>query len=153
MKVSGWSRNNSPERCAALGIAYAPDLDALLATSDVISIHVTLTPETRGLLDKRRIGLMKTDSILINTSRGAIVDESAILEAVNAGRIHAGLDVFDIEPLPADHPYRSAPNLLATPHLGYVTDRTYDTFYRGAVEAIAAWQRGAPVRVLASPSI
>lgn len=152
MEVAGWSRNNTPERCAALGIGYAPDLDTLLAASDVVSIHLTLTPETRGLLDIRRIGLMRPDSILINTSRGPIVDESAIMEAVIAGRIHAGFDVFDIEPLPADHPFRRAPNLLATPHLGYVTDRTYDAFYRGAVEAITAWQRGAPIRVLARPS-
>lgn len=151
MDVHAYSRNNTPERSAALDVTCAPDLDAMLGASDIVSIHVTLTPETRGLIDTRRLSLLKPTALLINTSRGPIVDEAALVAALQAGKLAgAGLDVFDHEPLPTEHPFRTLPNVLATPHLGYVTENTYRIFYGGAVEAIAAWLDGKPVRVLTS---
>ncbi len=149
MEVLAWSRNNTPERSAAAGATFAPDLDGLLAGSDAVSIHVTLTPQTRGLLGARELGLMKPGAVLVNTSRGPIVDEAALIAGLGAGRPGiAAVDVFDREPLPADHPFRSLPNLIATPHVGYVTANTYAKFYSGAVEDIEAWLAGTPIRTL-----
>lgn len=150
MDVHGWSRNNTPERSAALGIHYAPSLDALLASADVVAINLTLTPETRGLIDARRLGLMKPSAVLVNTSRGPIVDEPALVAALENGKIAgAALDVYDPEPLPANHPFRRMANVVATPHLGYVTENTYRAFLGGAAEDIAGWLAGKPQRVLA----
>jgi phosphoglycerate dehydrogenase-like enzyme len=149
MEVHGWSRNNTPERSAALGIHYAPDLDALLARADVVSINLTLTGETRGLIDARRLGLMKKGAVLVNTSRGPIVDETALIAALTSGHLGgAGLDVFDTEPLPADHPFRTLPNVIATPHVGYVTDNSYRAFFTGIVENIEGWLAGNTPRIL-----
>ncbi|TCL71238.1 D-2-hydroxyacid dehydrogenase family protein [Rhizobium sp. BK251] len=149
MEVAGWSRSNTPERSAALGIGFSPSLDDLLSRSDVVSLHLTLTPETAGIIGARELGLMKKDALLINTSRGPLVDEPALIAALEGGKIGgAGLDVFDREPLPADHPFRGLANVVATPHLGYVTEETYRVFYRDALEDISAWLAGNPVRQL-----
>jgi len=125
--------------------------DELLARSDIVSIHLVLSERTRGLLGARELGLMKRSAYLVNTSRGPIVDEAALIDALRNGIIAgAGLDVFDPEPLPADHPFRSLPNIVVTPHLGYVTEETYRVFYGHALEDVHAFLRGAPVRVLSA---
>ncbi len=153
MNVLGWSRNNTPERAADLGIGFVQSLDELLSASDVVSLHLTLNPETRGLIGARELGLMKPDAVIINTSRGPLIDEAALVAALRDGTIGgAGLDVFDTEPLPADHPFRMLPNVVATPHLGYVNRETYEVYFGDAVENIQTWLAGAPVRVLAAPA-
>ena len=149
MKVTAWSRGLTAERCAAVGVELAPGLDTLLRGADVISIHATLNPTTRGLIGARELGLMKPGALLVNTSRGPIVDSQALIDCLRAGRIGgAAVDVFDQEPLPAEHAFRGLQGLIATPHLGYVTEETYRVFYGMAVEDIAAWLTGHPVRVL-----
>lgn len=149
MKVSAWSQNLTPERCAEVGVEHAGSLDALLQSSDIATIHLILSGRTRGLIKARELGLMKQDAILINTSRGPIVDEEALVAALAEKRIGgAGLDVFDKEPLPADHPFRTLPNVIATPHLGYVTEEAYRLFYGQSVENIEAWLAGKPLRVI-----
>jgi phosphoglycerate dehydrogenase-like enzyme len=151
MKVSAWSQNLTAERCKEVGVEYAGSLDALLQTSDIATIHLVLSDRTRGLLKARELGLMKRDALLINTSRGPIVDEAALVAALKEKRIAgAGFDVFDREPLPADHSLRSLDNLVATPHIGYVTEEAYRLFYGQSVEDIAAWLAGKPVRVLSA---
>ena len=148
MKVLAWSQNLTAERAAAAG-AELVDKDELLARSDVLSIHLVLSARSRGLIGAHELGLMRPTAHLINTSRGPIVDEVALIAALRAGTIAgAGLDTFDVEPLPADHPFRSLPNIVITPHLGYVTEETYRIFYGHALEDIQAFLRGAPVRVL-----
>jgi phosphoglycerate dehydrogenase-like enzyme len=113
-------------------------------------VHLVLSDRSRGLVGAPELALMKPKAYLVNTSRGPIVDEAALIEALRAKRIAgAGIDVFNVEPLPADHPLRSLPNTLITPHIGYVTDDGYDIFYHDAVEDILAWQAGSPVRQLA----
>ncbi len=149
MHVVAWSQNLTAERAAAYGVDFAASKEALLATSDVVSIHLVLSERTRGLLDAADLALMKHSALLINTSRAAIVDQPALIAALEANKIGAaGLDVFDIEPLPANHPFRTLPNVLATPHLGYVADGNYRTYFTEAVENIEAWLAGEPVRVL-----
>lgn len=149
MEVLGWSRNNTPERSARLGVRYVADREELLGASDVVSIHLTLTPETRGLIGARELGLMKPGALLLNTARGPIVNETALIAALSDGTIAgAGLDVFDSEPLPAGHPFRSLPNVLATPHLGYVTENSYRAFFGGVVEDIEGWLNARPLRLL-----
>jgi phosphoglycerate dehydrogenase-like enzyme len=149
MKVLAWSPRLTPERCAEIGVTHAGSLDDLLRESDVVSIHVTLNEKSRGLLGARELALMKREAFLVNTSRGPIVDEPALIAALKEKRIAgAGLDVFDREPLPNDHPLRRLDNVVATPHLGYVTREGYRVFYTHAVEDIAAWLAGKPVRVL-----
>jgi phosphoglycerate dehydrogenase-like enzyme len=125
----------------------------LLAASDFVSIHLVLSERTRGLVDRGALESMRPSAYLINTARAAIVDQDALLEAVQRGRIAgAGLDVFDIEPLPADHPFRTLPNVLATPHLGYVTRANYTTYFTEVVEDIEAYLDGQPIRMLSSSS-
>ncbi len=149
MKVSAWSQNLTPERCAEAGVEYAGSLDALLQSSDIVTIHLVLSDRTRSLIGARELGLMKPDALLINTSRGPIVDEAALVTALTDKKIGgAGLDVFDREPLPADHPFRHLSNVIATPHLGYVTEEAYRLFYGQSVENIEAWLAGKPMRVL-----
>ena len=149
MRVSAWSQNLTPERCVEAGIEHAGSLDALLQSSDIVTIHLVLSDRTRGLLNARELGLMKPDALLINTSRGPIVDEAALVAALTTkGIAGAGLDVFDREPLPADHPFRRLSNVVATPHLGYVTEEAYRLFYGQSVENIEAWLAGKPVRAL-----
>jgi phosphoglycerate dehydrogenase-like enzyme len=148
MEVLAWSQNLTAERAAAAGARLVPR-DELLARADVVSIHLVLSERTRGLLGARELGLMKPSAYLVNTSRGPIVDEAALLAALQAGRLAgAGLDVFDEEPLPRDHPLRRLPNTVITPHLGYVTEETYRIFFGHALEDVEAFLRGAPVRVL-----
>jgi phosphoglycerate dehydrogenase-like enzyme len=149
MDVMGWSRSLTVDRCRELGIRRAASLDELLAGSDVVTLHLTLNAQSHGLIGEREFGLMRPGAILVNTSRGPIVEERALIDALRARRIAgAGIDVYDVEPLPADHPFRSLDNLIATPHLGYVTEESYRVYYGQAVEDIAAWLAGKPVRVL-----
>jgi len=151
MEVAAWSRSLTDERASAEGATRAPTLDALLSTSDIVSVHVPLTPASRGLIGARELARMKPTAFLVNTSRGPIVEESALIEALSAGRLAgAALDVFDREPLPADHPLRRAERLIATPHIGYVTEATYRVFYGDAVADIVAWLKGKPVRRIAA---
>jgi phosphoglycerate dehydrogenase-like enzyme len=148
MTVLAWSQNLTAARAEEVGATLVAK-DELLARSDIVSIHLVLGERTRGLLGARELGLMKRSAYLVNTSRGPIVDEAALVRALREGTIAgAGLDVFDPEPLPADHPFRSLPNIVVTPHLGYVTEETYRVFYGHALEDVQAFLRGAPVRVL-----
>jgi phosphoglycerate dehydrogenase-like enzyme len=148
LDVLAWSQNLTAADAAAAG-ARRVEPDELLARADVVTIHLRLSDRTRGLIGARELGLMKRTALLVNTSRGPIVDEAALLAALRDGTIAgAGLDVFDSEPLPPDHPLRSAPNTVLTPHLGYVTEGTYRRYFAEAVEDIAAFQRGAPLRLL-----
>ncbi len=148
MKVIAWSENLTPERAVERG-AERVEKDELFRRADVITIHSVLSPRTRGLVGAREIGLMKPTAILVNTSRGPIVDEAAMLAALRGKRIAGyAADTFEIEPLPGDHPLRSEPRALLTPHLGYVTEETYRDFYAGMVAAIEGWLGGKPVGVI-----
>ena len=148
MKVIAWSQNLTPEKAKESGTEYVSKED-LFRNADVISIHVVLSDRTRGLVRAKDLGLMKKTAYLINTSRGPIVEEKALIAALNSKSIAgAGLDVFDIEPLPTDHPFRKMDNIVLTPHLGYVSEENYRTFYSGVVEDIRAWLDGKPVRML-----
>jgi len=139
MKVIAWSPNMTPER-AAEGGATAVSKQELLRQSDVLTVHMVLGPKTRGLLGAGDLALMKTSSLLVNTSRGPLIDEAALVSALTSRRIAmAALDVFDVEPLPADHPFRSLDNVLGTPHIGYVADDLYRTFFGDTVKAVDAW--------------
>ena len=148
MRCVAWSQNLKAEDAAAVGVERV-DRDALFRESDVLTIHLKLGDRTRGLVSARELALMKRTAFLVNTSRGPIVDETALPQALRAGRLAgAGLDVFDSEPLPINHPLRTMPTVLATPHIGYVTCATYEATFPQMVEGIVAWRRGAPVRVL-----
>ena len=150
MEVLAWSQNLTAERATAAEAMLVAKND-LLARSDFVSIHLVLSERTRGLIGARELGLMKRNAYLVNTSRGPIVDEAALIRALSDGTIAgAGLDVFDEEPLPLDHPFRRLPNIVITPHLGYVTEETYRIFYGQAVEDIKAFLRDEPVRLLRS---
>ncbi len=149
MKVIAWSQNLTPERCKEVGVDYVTK-DDLFKNSDFLSIHVQLGERNRGLVTAREFGLMKKTAYLINTSRGPIVVESALLEALKNKQIAgAGLDVFDVEPLPLDHPYRKLDNVVLTPHLGYVSQQNYERYYPDIVENIRGFLDGKPVRVIA----
>ncbi len=148
MPVLAWSQNLDADAARALGVEPVAR-DELLARADVVTIHLRLSDRTRGLIGAAELARMQPSAILVNTSRGPIVDEDALAAALHDGTIAgAGLDVYGTEPLPAGHPLRSAPNTVLTPHLGYVTRGTYERFYADAVEDVAAFLRGAPVRVL-----
>ncbi|UFN47106.1 D-2-hydroxyacid dehydrogenase family protein [Roseomonas sp. OT10] len=149
MRVLAWSRNLTDAHAAAHGAERAASLDELLRRADMVTLHMVLGPETHGLIGARELGLMQPTALLVNTSRGPLVDWRALAEALRSGRIAgAALDVFDEEPLPPGHPLRGLPNLVATPHLGYVSEANYRRFFADAVEDIAAWLQGAPLRVL-----
>ncbi|GAA0473747.1 D-2-hydroxyacid dehydrogenase family protein [Streptomyces olivaceiscleroticus] len=149
MDVVAWSRNLTDERAEEAGARRAASLEDLLESSDFVSVHLVLGERTRGLIGEAELKRMRPTAYLVNTSRAAIVDQDALATALREGWIAgAGTDVFDQEPLPADHPYRSLPNLLATPHLGYVTRRNYEGYFRQAVADIAAFLAGEPVRRL-----
>ena len=151
MDVVAWSPNLTQDRADPHGVR-AVGKHELFETADVITIHMPLSDASRGLIGAAELALMKPSAYLINTSRGPIVDETALLDVLRAGRIAgAGLDVYDVEPLPSDHPLRSMPNTLLLPHIGYVTSDNYRTFYRHVIEDIVAYTAGAPIRVLASP--
>lgn len=148
MDVVAWSENLTPERAAEVGVQAVSKAE-LLATSDVVTIHYKLGERSRGLIGAAEIAAMKDSAILINTSRAGLVDTDALVSALQAGRIRgAGIDVYDSEPLPVDHPLRNLPRTVLTPHLGYVTEGTYRIFYPQALEDIAAWMAGEPIRVL-----
>jgi phosphoglycerate dehydrogenase-like enzyme len=148
MKVIAWSQNLTPERCAEHGVTYATKAD-LFQQSDFISIHMVLSDRSRGLISATDLGMMKPTAYIINTSRGPIIDEAALIAALQNRTIAgAGLDVFDTEPLPRDHALRTLPNVVITPHLGYVTQDGYRAFYGGTVEAIRAFLDGKPIRVI-----
>lgn len=148
MEVQAWSRNLDPEAARRRGVTPV-ERDVLFATSDVISIHMVLSERSRGLVGARELDLMKPTALLVNTSRGPIIDETALVDALTRGTIGgAGLDVFDREPLPPEHPLRALPNTVLTPHIGYVTDGLYELFYREIVEDIGAWLAGEPIRVV-----
>lgn len=151
MEVIAWSANLTEARAQEGGAAYAP-LDVLLGRADVVSLHLVLSPRTRGLLGAAQLALMKPGAILVNTSRGPLVDEAALVSALRAGRLTAALDVFDREPLPAGHPFRTLPNTVLTPHLGYVTRPVMEEFYQQGIENVLAFLAGAPIRVLAPNS-
>ena len=151
MEVLAWSRNLTDARCAEVGARHAP-LDELLARSDVISIHLVMGPRYRGLIGAPELAKMKPTALLVNTSRGAIVDEAALVEALRERRLGgAGLDVYDQEPLSPHHPLVALPNTVLTSHVGFVTEETYRVFYAETVECVAAWLDGNPVRVLTQP--
>jgi phosphoglycerate dehydrogenase-like enzyme len=148
MKVIAWSQNLTAEKCAEAGVGYVSK-DDLFRQSDFITIHVVLSARSRGLVGAREIALMKPTAYLINTSRGPIIDEAAMLVALQRGKIGgAGLDVFDVEPLPLDHPLRKLANVVLTPHLGYVSDQNYRAYFAGVVEDIRGFLDGKPVRVM-----
>ena len=148
MRVIAWSQHLTPERAAEAGATWVPK-EELLSASDVLTIHLKLSERTTGLVGAAELAAMKPSAILINTSRGPIVDQDALVGALIAGTIAgAGLDVYDVEPLPLGNPLRGAPNTVLLPHLGYVTEGGYRTMYQQVVEDIAAWRAGTPVRVL-----
>ncbi|MDR3532389.1 MAG: D-2-hydroxyacid dehydrogenase family protein [Rhodopila sp.] len=146
MNVIAWSQNLTEEKAEAAG-AKLVSKDELMATADAISIHMVLSDRSRGLVGKADIARMKPGAILINTSRGPIIDEAALLEALHARKIVAALDVYDREPLPVDHPLRKAPNTVLSPHLGYCVKETWDGFYPQMIENALAFLDGKPVRV------
>ena len=148
MNVIAWSQNLTAARAAEIGATLVTK-DDLLARSDVVSIHLVLSERTRKLFGAHELAQMKRTAFLINTSRGPIVDEAALVAALRQGKLAgAGLDVYDEEPLPLDHPLRNLPNTVITPHLGYVTEEGYRIFYGQALEDVKAWLAGEPVRVL-----
>ena len=148
MEVLAWSTNLDPEAARSMGVLPVTK-EELLGRSDVVSLHLKLSERSRGTLGASELRLMKPTAYLINTSRGPLVDEPALLRALDEGWIAgAGLDVYDVEPLPPDHPLRRTDRTVLTPHLGYVTDASYRRFFTDAVEDIAAWRAGAPIRVL-----
>ena len=150
MKVIAWSQNLTDAHAESLAVRRV-DKETLFREADIVSLHLILSERSKGTVSADEMALMKPGAMLINTSRGGLVDEAALIEALTEGRIRAGLDVYNEEPLPEDHPLRRVPNAVTTPHLGYVTEGAYAAFYRDAVEDIAAWRAGTPVRVLAAP--
>ncbi|QWF84304.1 D-2-hydroxyacid dehydrogenase family protein [Amycolatopsis sp. CA-230715] len=148
METIAWSQNLTPEKAAEHDVTAVSKED-LFRRADVLSVHLVLSERTRGLVGAGEFALMKESAILVNTSRGPIVDADALLEALHGKQIaKAALDVYETEPPPADHPLRTAPRTVLTPHIGYVTREVYEIFYGDAVEDIAAYQKGSPVRVL-----
>ena len=148
MQLMAWSQNLTEARAAEVGVRPVAR-DELFAGADFVTIHTRLSPRTEGLVGARELALMRPDAYLINSSRGPIVDQEALILALEQGKIAgAALDVYDQEPLPADHPLRRTPRLLLTPHIGYVTRETYRVFYRETVELVQAWLAGRPRNVL-----
>jgi phosphoglycerate dehydrogenase-like enzyme len=148
MEVIAWSQNLSDDRAQAAG-ARRVGKEELFRAADFITIHYKMGERSRGIVGRHELSLMKPTAYLVNTSRGPIVDTDALIAALKQGRIAgAGIDVYDEEPLPADHPLRSCPRTLLTPHLGYVTENTYRAFYGEIVEDIESWLKGEPLRVL-----
>ena len=148
MRVIAWSENLTTERCAEVGVEHV-GREELFRESDVLSLHVVLSERTRGAIGQQELSWMKPSAFLINTSRGPIIEEAALLAALDQQRIAgAGIDVYDQEPLPADHPLRSTPNVLLTGHVGYVTRENFQQAYGDVVENLLAWHSGTPVRVL-----
>jgi phosphoglycerate dehydrogenase-like enzyme len=148
MKVVAWSPHLTTERTAPYGVACV-DKDELLRRSDVVSVHMPLVDATIGLIGARELALMKRDAFIVNTARPQIVDERALVDALTEGRIGgAGLDVFEVEPLPLDHPFRTLANVIATPHIGFVTQDNYRTFFQESLENLLAYLDGKPIRTI-----
>jgi phosphoglycerate dehydrogenase-like enzyme len=148
MDIAAWSQNLTPEKAAEAGAAYVSK-EELFKTSDVLSIHLVLSDRTRGIASAKDLSSMKSGAILVNVSRGPLVDEAALIAGLREGRpAHAALDVFDREPLPADHPLRKMDNVTLSPHLGYVNDETYRVFHADSIENVEAWLGGKPIRVM-----
>ena len=148
MKAIAWSQNLTAEKAAEQGVERV-EKDELFRRSDILSVHLVLSDRSRGLVGAREIGLMKPTSILVNTSRGPICDTAAVIEALKGGRLaYAGFDVYDQEPLPLNHPLRTAPNVILTPHIGYVTEENYRSSYPQIVENILGYLDGKPIRVI-----
>jgi phosphoglycerate dehydrogenase-like enzyme len=149
MNVIAWSPNLTAERCKEVGVGYATK-EELFANADIITVHVVLSERSRGLVGREDLARMKPTAFLVNTSRGPIVDETALLETLQQNKIAgAAIDVFSVEPLPTDHPFRKLDNLVLTPHLGYVTEEGFRAHYTQMVEGIGGWLKGEPVRRLA----
>lgn len=149
MNVIAWSENLTAERAAEHGVT-AVSKQALFEQSDIVSINLVLSERSRGLVDAQALRRMKPTAYLVNTARGPIVDEDALIDVLQQNKIAgAALDVYSVEPLPADHPFRTLPNVLATPHVGYVTEHNYQVFFSQMIEDILAWYAGAPIRVFA----
>ena len=150
MKVIAWSQNLTAQRAAELG-AVRVEKDELFKAADIVTIHLVLSDRTRGVVGAREIGLMKPTAYIINTARGPIIEEAALIAALKNRRIAgAGIDVFDVEPLPPDHPLLKMDNIVLSPHLGYVTQENFKTYFTQAVEDVAAWLDSQPIRVLES---
>jgi len=150
MKTITWSQNLTEEKAKAAGADYVSK-DDLFRNADFVTIHLVLSDRSRDLVGAKELGLMKKSAYLINTSRGPIVDEKALIAVLQSKSIAgAGLDVFDIEPLPLDHPFRKMDNVVITPHLGYVSEQNYRKYFPDIVEDIRAWLDGKPVRVIES---
>jgi phosphoglycerate dehydrogenase-like enzyme len=148
MRLVAWSPNLTDARAAEVG-ATKVDKAALMAEADVLTLHVVLSDRSRGIVGAKDIARMKRGAVIVNTSRGPLIDQPALVAALKEGRIAgAGLDVYDQEPLPPDHPILSAPNTVLTPHLGYVTEENYRVYFQGAVEAVEGYLKGSPLRVL-----
>ncbi|MGE1155780.1 D-2-hydroxyacid dehydrogenase family protein [Pseudomonas kitaguniensis] len=148
MRVVAWSENLKPERAAESGVTWVSKRE-LFEQADILSVHLVLSDRSRGLVDAQALSWMKPTARLVNTARGPIVDEQALVQALESGRLAgAALDVYSDEPLPADHPFRRLPNVLATPHVGYVSEQNYRQFYQQMIEDIQAWANGMPMRVL-----
>jgi phosphoglycerate dehydrogenase-like enzyme len=149
MNVIAWSPNLTPERCKEVGVGYATK-EELFSTADFITVHVVLSQRSRGLVGRDDLARMKPTAYLVNTARGPIVDEAALLETLQQKKIAgAAVDVFSVEPLPTDHPFRKLDNIVLTPHLGYVTEEGFRNHYSQMVEGIDAWFKGEPLRRLA----
>src|SRR5437763_9157143 len=149
MKVIAWSPNLTPEKCKEAGVTYASK-EELFSTADVVTIHVVLGPRSRGLVGRDDLLRMKPTAYIVNTARGPIIDETALLEVLQQKKIAgAGIDVYSIEPLPVDHPFRKLDNMVITPHLGYATEEVFRGHYSQMVEGIDGWLKGEPVRRLA----
>lgn len=150
MKVIAWSSNLDDARATAAG-ATRVDKDTLFREADVVTLHLKLSGRSAGTVGARELALMKPTALLVNTSRGPLVDEAALIDALRERRIAgAGLDTFDVEPLPSEHPYRRLPNVVATPHIGYVTASTYRDFYGTTVANLRAWLDGKPINLVTS---
>jgi D-3-phosphoglycerate dehydrogenase len=149
MNVIAWSPNLTPERCKEVGVGYATK-EELFSTADIVTVHVVLSDRSRGLVGAADLARMKPTGYLVNTARGPIVDEAALLETLKARKIAgAAVDVFSVEPLPVDHPLRKLDNLVLTPHLGYATQETFRAHYSQMIEGIEAWFKSEPMRRLA----
>jgi D-3-phosphoglycerate dehydrogenase len=148
MRVIAWSQNLTAEKCKEVGVEYVSKED-LFRQADFITIHVILSQRTRGIVGGKELGLIKPTAYIINTSRGPIIDEASLLAVLREKKIAgAGLDVFDVEPLPTDHPLRKLDNVVLTPHLGYVSMQNYRAYFGGVVDDIRAFLDGKPVRVM-----
>ena len=149
MNVIAWSPNLTADRCKEVGVTYATK-EELFSTADIVTVHVVLSPRSRGLVGREDLARMKPTAYLVNTARGPIVDEQALLETLQQKKIAgAGIDVFSVEPLPLDHPFRKLDNMVLTPHLGYATEESFRNHYTQMVEGIDAWFKGESPRRLA----